>query len=208
MAKTDPFDKHADDYDRWFDEHAQIFEAEIKAVDALLPPSREGGLEIGVGSGKFASRLGVPVGVEPSAAMAERAANLGIDVRPGVAEALPFPDGSFPYVLMVVTICFVDDPLRACQEAYRVLEPGGCIVIGFVDRDSEIGRRYEGRRETSVFYRDARFYTTDEVLDLLSRAGFGEPVLKQTLIPGEREDVVRDGYGAGSFVVIRAHKAQ
>ena len=206
MAKTDPFDTHTDDYDRWFDEHPLIYGAELKAVDALLPRSREGGLEIGVGSGKFASRLGVPVGVEPSIPMAERAARQGIDVHAGVAEALPFPDGSFRYALMVVTICFVDDPLKAFEEASRVLLPGGCIVVGFVDRESEIGREYESRKQTSVFYRDARFHTTDDVLDLLSRAGFRGPVCKQTLIPGERENVIREGYGEGSFVVVRAAK--
>lgn len=206
MAKTEPFDHHTDDYDRWFDQHALAYEAELKAVDALLPPTREGGLEVGVGSAKFAARLGVPVGVEPSAAMAERAAALGIDVRPGVAEALPFPDETFRYMLMVVTICFVDDALRALQEAYRVLEPGGSIVVGFVDHDSPIGREYESRKETSTFYRDAQFYSTAEFLELLARAGFGEPVLKQTLIPGEREDTVRDGYGEGSFIAVRAER--
>ena len=155
MAKTDPFDKHADDYDRWFYEHPLIYEAELKAVDALLPSARDGGLEIGVGSGKFASRLGVPVGVEPSIPMAERAAKLGIAARAGVAEVLPFPDGSFRYVLMVVAICFVDEPLKAFEEACRVIRPGGCIVVGFIDRESEIGRQYESKKQTSVFYRDA-----------------------------------------------------
>ncbi len=206
MAKTEPFDTHTDDYDRWFDEHPLVYEAELKAVDELLPPSREGGLEIGVGSGKFAFRLGVPVGVEPSIPMAERAAGLGIEVHEGAAEALPFPDGSFRYVLMVVTICFVDDPLLSFQESFRVIRPGGCIVVGFVDRESEIGREYESRKATSVFYRDARFHTTDEILGLLSTSGFREPRAKQTLIPGEREDVIRDGYGDGSFVVVRAGK--
>lgn len=124
MAKTTPFDQHTDDYDRWFDEHPELYEAELKAVDGLLPPSREGGLEIGVGFGKFASRLGVAVGVEPSHAMAERAAELGINVRSGVAEALAFADRSFEYVLVVVTICLVDDPLRSFEEALRVLRPG------------------------------------------------------------------------------------
>jgi SAM-dependent methyltransferase len=206
MAKTGPFDEHTNDYDRWFDEHPFIYEAELKAVDSLLPAIRDYGMEIGVGSGKFASRLGVPVGVEPSIPMAERAARLGIDVHAGVAEALPFPDRSFRYVLMVVTICFVDDPLKAFEEAFRVLLPGAFIVVGFVDRKSEIGREYESRKQTSVFYRDARFYSTDEVLDLLLRAGFRAPVCKQTLIKGEREDVVREGHGEGSFVVVRAAK--
>jgi SAM-dependent methyltransferase len=206
MAKTEPFDTHIDDYDRWFDDHPLIYEAELKAVDALLPAIREHGLEIGVGSGKFASRLGVPVGVDPSIPIAERAAKLGIDVHAGVAEALPFPDGSFRYALMVVTICFVDDPLKAFEEAFRVLLPGGCIVVGFVDRESQIGCEYESRKQTSVFYRDARFHTTDEVLALLPRAAFRDPVCKQTLIKGEREDVIREGHGEGSFVVVRAEK--
>lgn len=206
MAKTEPFDSNAEDHDRWFLEHPLIYEAELKAVDALLPPSREEGLEVGVGTGKFASRLGVPIGVEPSTAMAERAARLGIEVHPGVAEALPFPDGRFRYVLMVVTICFVDDPPRAFEEAHRVIRPGGSIVVGFIDRESEIGREYESRKETSIFYRDARFRSADEIIALLSRVGFEEPVLKQTLIPGEREDMTRDGYGAGSFVVASARR--
>ena len=43
-----------------------------RAVDALLPASPGSGLEIGGGSGRFASCLRVPTGVEPSIPMAER----------------------------------------------------------------------------------------------------------------------------------------
>ncbi|MBN2576863.1 MAG: methyltransferase domain-containing protein [Deltaproteobacteria bacterium] len=206
MAKTGPFDEHREQYDRWFEEHADLYEAELAAVNALLPASRHGGLEIGVGTGKFAARLGVQTGIEPSAAMAERAAERGIEVRPGVAEALPFDDRTFEYVLMVTTICYVDDPERAFAEAFRVLRPGGCIVIGFVDPDSALGRWYVARRSDSVFYRDARFFANEEVLALLARAGFVDPVAKQTLLLGQPASVVRDGYGTGAFVVLRGHK--
>jgi len=206
MAKTGPFDRHRDQYDRWFEEHADLYEAELDAVEALLPASRQGGLEVGVGTGRFAARLAVTTGVEPSGTMAERAAELGIDVHPGLAEHLPFDNQSFDYVLMVTTICFVDDPGRALAEAFRVLRPGGCIVIGFIDRASDLGQSYVSRKNDSVFYRDARFFTTEDVLALLSRAGFVDPVARQTLIPGERPKVVRDGYGTGAFVVLRGHK--
>jgi SAM-dependent methyltransferase len=206
MAKTGPFDEHRDQYERWFEEHADLYEAEVEAVNALLPLSRHGGLEVGVGTGRFAAPLAVPTGIEPSGAMAERAAELGIDVRAGVAEELPFDNESFACVLMVTTICFVDDPVQAFAEAFRALRPGGCIVIGFIDRESEIGRSYVARRNDSVFYRDARFFTTEDVLALLSRAGFLDPVAKQTLLPGERPNVVRDGYGTGAFVALRGHK--
>jgi SAM-dependent methyltransferase len=206
MAKTGPFDEHRDQYERWFEEHADLYEAEVEAVNALLPLSRHGGLEVGVGTGRFAARLVVPTGIEPSGAMAERAAELGIDVHPGVAEELPFDNESFAYVLMVTTICFVDDPVQAFAEAYRVLCPGGCIVIGFIDRESEIGQNYVARRNDNVFYRDARFFATEEVLALLSHAGFVDPVARQALLPGERPNVVRDGYGTGAFVALRGHK--
>jgi SAM-dependent methyltransferase len=204
MAKTDPFDVHTDDYERWFAEHAEFYDAELAAVDSLLPRERAGGLEVGVGTGKFAAPLGIPMGLEPSQAMADRAAALGIDVRSGIAEELPYPDSFFSYVLMVVTLCFVDDPLKAFREAFRVLKPGGFFINGFVDRESEIGRRYCARKETSVFYRDARFYSVAEVLDLLAQAGFRDTVLKQTLLPGTSAPIVKDGYGEGSFIVIRA----
>ena len=165
-----------------------------------------GGLEVGVGTGRFAARLAVPTGIEPSSAMAKRAAELGIDVHPGVAEELPFGDETFEYVLMVTTICYVDDPVRAFAEAFRVLRAGGCIVIGFIDRESEIGRSYVSRKNDSVFYRDARFFTTEDVLALLARAGFVDPVARQTLLPGERPHVVREGHGTGAFIVLRGHK--
>jgi SAM-dependent methyltransferase len=118
----------------------------------------------------------------------------------------PAPWRSFAYVLMVTTICFVDDPVQAFAEAYRVLCPGGCIVIGFIDRESEIGQNYVARRNDNVFYRDARFFATEEVLALLSHAGFVDPVARQALLPGERPNVVRDGYGTGAFVALRGHK--
>lgn len=206
MAKTEPFDLYSDEYDLWFDEHAQFYAAELEAVRQLLPTSTAGGLEVGVGSGKFAAPLGVKTGVEPSSRMAERASHLGIDVRVGVAEALPFADASFGYVLMVTTICFVDSLDEAFREACRVLRPSGSIVVGFVAKESSIGQAYIARKETSRFYREATFFSTDEVLAHLHAAGFTRPVVKQTICPGEPADVVRDGYGMCSFVVIRSHK--
>ncbi len=54
-------------------------------------------------------------------------------------EQHPIPDISFDYMLLVTTICFVDDIVQAFAQAYRVLKPGGCTIVGFVDRESELG---------------------------------------------------------------------
>ncbi|MCG5535583.1 class I SAM-dependent methyltransferase [Ectothiorhodospira mobilis] len=206
MPKTEPFDRHLERYEHWFERHAGEYDAELQAVRALMPPDPGRMLEVGVGSGRFAAPLGVGFGVEPSAVMARRARDLGVTVAQGIGEALPFVDATFGGVLLVTTLCFVDDLDRTCREAFRVLQPGGCILTGFVDLDSDLGRRYDAHKAESVFYRDARFYTTAQVLAHLSAAGFVEPVLRQTLIPGAPAGTVAEGHGRGAFVVIRAER--
>jgi SAM-dependent methyltransferase len=209
VPKIRPFEEHVERYEAWFDRHALAHESEIRAVRELLPERGEG-LEVGVGTGRFAVPLGVRAGVEPSRAMGQLASERGIEVRPGVAENLPCEDGRFAYVLLVVTICFLDDVHLSLREAHRVLEPGGHILIGFVDRVSPLGKAYEKRKKESVFYREATFLSTDEVVFHLSEAGFGDFVFRQTIFqdPAEMKTVdrVEPGYGEGSFVVVRGTK--
>ena len=209
MPKIEAFEKHRDRYESWFERHGYAYLSELEAVKRLLP--KEGrGAEIGVGTGRFAAPLGIKLGVEPSKIMAEIARGRGIEVIEGTAEDLPFPDESMDYLLMVTTICFVDDPERALREAHRVLEHGGALIIGFVDRNSSIGKYYEEHREESLFYRDARFFSTEELLGLLKRVGFREFKMVQTLFHRLDEvkevEPVKPGYGEGSFVVIKAVK--
>lgn len=206
MPRTSAFEDHSDAYDEWFEINADLYAAELKTVRQLLPENPQKGLEVGVGSGKFAEPLGIKIGVEPCEQMAEKARALGIKVHPGIAEQLPFENQSFPFVLMVTTICFVDDPLKTFQEAHRVLQPGGELLVGFVDKESELGRKYHANKEKSRFYKEANFYSTQELLDFLVSAGFSSWQCKQTLIPGLTTDAVRDGYGDGAFVVIKAVK--
>ena len=206
MPKVDAFEKHSDAYDDWFEKNREAYEAELKAVQQLLPVGDVQGMEIGVGSGKFAVPLGIKIGVEPSKQMAVKAKQLGIEVHSGVAEELPFPADQFDFVLMVTTICFVDDIVQSFREALRVLIPGGCILVGFVDMESELGQKYLQNRHKSKFYQQATFFSTREVLDHLETAGFGATEVKQTLISGDTEKTVLDGFGEGAFVVIKAKK--
>ena len=208
MPKTGPFERFPQAYEAWFDRHPNLYEAEIEAIKSILPPY-EKGIEIGIGSGRFALPLGIMKGVEPSAKMAEIARSKGIEVIEGVAEELPVEDESFDFALMVTTICFVDDPLLSLQEIRRILKPEGYVIIGFVDRDSALGQQYEKNREESRFYREARFYSADEVAGLLKKAGFSGIVSAQTLFGETLEQMetsVKKGSGEGAFVAVRARK--
>jgi len=206
MAKTSAFDKQAAEYDAWFDRHCLLFQAELAALRSIVPATGHG-VEIGVGTARFALPLGISIGVEPSPGMAELARQRGLDVREGVAEALPFGDDSFDFAIMVTVVCFLDDVYGAFREAWRILKPGGAFVVGFIDRESELGRTYEQKSGQSVFYRDATFYSVNDLVMLLHEAGFSDFSYRQTLFPGEPTDVtVREGFGDGSFVVIKGHK--
>jgi len=140
------FEVEAERYDRWFDSHRAAYESEVEAIRAALPVPHGHGLEIGVGTGRFATPFGIMEGVEPAAAMRRIAEARGIHAVEGVAETLPFDDETFDFALMVTTICFVSDPARSCCEAWRVLKPGGRFLVGLVDLDSFLGREYETRR--------------------------------------------------------------
>jgi hypothetical protein len=91
-----------------------------------------------------------------------------------------------------------------------VLKPGGAFVIGFVDKNSPVGRTYEQYKNQSVFYKDATFYAADDLLVHLTKAGFSNFSFVQTVFGPlsviRADEPVRPGYGEGSFVVIKAIK--
>ena len=208
MAKTGAFDTQVDRYEGWFEKNNLAYESQIKAVRSVLPPGR--GVEIGVGTGRFAGPLGVEMGVEPSDFMKEAALEKGIEVIRGVAESLPLPDRSFDFALMVTVICFFDDVPRAFSEALRILKPGGSLVVAFLDRDTPIGKVYDANKHDSAFYQEATFYSAAEVKTMLEGAGFASTSFIQTIFMDPLEmtelEPVKEGTGEGVFCVAKATK--
>jgi ubiquinone/menaquinone biosynthesis C-methylase UbiE len=203
------FENHAREYDAWFEPNRLCYESELRALQTLAPPHHRG-LEVGVGTGRFALPLGITVGLEPARAMAAIARRRGLQVVQAVAEALPFPRNSFDLVTIITALCFFQDPFQALSEATRVLEPAGRILIGMIDKDSQLGRAYEAKRSRSVFYRDARFYGVSQVLAWLRRLGYRDTHICQTIFRALSQitavEPVLEGYGKGSFVVISARR--
>ncbi len=121
------------DRHRFEQEPSKAFMAET-LVPWVLDGFPTGGrlVDIGGGSGAYASRIvrAAPVsvvGLDISHSMiAQRAEDpMLVENVVGDMEELPFEDGSFDAALFVGALHHVPDPLRALQEAHRVVKPGG-----------------------------------------------------------------------------------
>jgi ubiquinone/menaquinone biosynthesis C-methylase UbiE len=209
MSRIEPFEKYHQQYEDWFVKNKSVYESELRAIRTLLPQKGEG-LEIGVGTGRFAARLGIKQGLEPSEMMGKYARERGIQVSNGVAENLPYSESQFDFALMVTTICFVDDIELSLQEAYRVLRVNGSLIIGFIDKESPVGKTYQKYKNDSVFYRAATFYSVRDVMFYLDKVGFQDFASVQTIFHDLSEiqstEPIKAGYGEGSFVALKAVK--
>ncbi len=209
LPRIGPFEKYPDKYEKWFNKNRYAYESELVAVKDQLP--EEGfGIEIGMGSGKFGVPLGILIGVEPSEKMREISKRKGIVLIDAIGEELPLRHTFFDFVLMVTTICFLDDINASFKEVFRILKPHGAFIIGFIERNSIIGRKYQKHKKESVFYRIAEFYSVDEVVAELKGVGFSTFNFKQTIFKTtsaiNEVEATEKGYGDGSFVVIKAIK--
>jgi SAM-dependent methyltransferase len=197
------FDKYYKKYDAWYEKNKWTYLSELEAVKRSIPDAARG-LEVGVGSGRFAAPLGISVGIDPSEKMVELAGKRGVDARVGRGEELEFNDLTFDYVALIVTLCFVQDPERVIYEAARVIKPGGKIIAGIIDKESSLGRSYQ--KKESVFYDRARFFDVKEVARMFKEAGFNDLSYRQTIFthPDELKDIEEptEGFGRGGFVVI------
>lgn len=210
MKDQNPFQDHYSEYDAWFDTHENIYQSELLAVRELLP-ERGDWIEIGVGSGRFASRLGISTGVEPADGIAALARDRGITVLKGSAEALPLDDKSVDAAFLITTICFVDELDRTFMEAFRVLRLRGTVIVAFIPQDSQFGKLYTRIADKDRFYKRATFYTRERVLKALTDAGFYIYRTVQTLTgspegANEAVEAPTEGHNKGSFIVVRGHK--
>ncbi len=202
------FDEHAREYDSWYLRHPFVFESEARAIEALRPTGL--GLEVGVGTGVFARRLGVGVGMDRSLGMLELARSRGVQVVRAVAEHLPFRE-AFDFVLLAGTLCFVKEPNVPMRETRKVLKDNGTLIVCEVPRDSPWGKLMEEKsRARHRFYRHAKVYTTKEVQHMLETSGFKVIDAKGTLASGpeepERLEEPSDNTEGRSFICLRAVK--
>jgi ubiquinone/menaquinone biosynthesis C-methylase UbiE len=97
-------------------------------------------LEVGAGGGQNFSfydpaHVVRVEAVEPDEAMLAtarcrlEAAPVPITLTRAPVEALPFPDAQFDTVVVTLVFCSVGDPKRGLREIWRVLKPGGTLLL-------------------------------------------------------------------------------
>ena len=202
------FNRYYERYDNWYDKNKFAYLSELEAIKKALS-KRGKGLEIGVGTGRFAAALKIKFGVDPSRNMIRIARQRGVDARLGNGEHLSFGDATFDYVAIIITLCFVKEPFEVLEESRRVLKKNGKIIIGIIDKDSFLGKFYQKKK--SVFYKKANFFNTREITDLLKIAGFKRFSYYQTIfkLPDKINSIEepKKGFSKGGFVVISAQKS-
>ncbi len=202
-----PFDIYTSEYEEWFKENPILFKSELLALKQVIPVEKKG-LEIGVGSGLFAEKLNIEFGIDPSKNMLKLARQRNISADYGRAEELPYTNNRFDFTVFITSICFIDNPLKAFQEAYRVTRQNGYLIVAFIDKESTLGQTLMATKNDSKFYKPARFYAVQEMMSLMEKSNFKINKIFQTLtdLTKNEVEIPTKGFGKGSFVVIQGVK--
>ncbi len=208
-----PFDSLALKYDLWYEKPfgRSAFELEVKCLKELAGEFGSA-LEVGVGTGRFAEALGVEFGLDPSYEMLKLARDRGIKCVQGAGENLPFRNEVFDLVLIVVSICFVDNPAEVLEECRRVLKRGGTLLLGLIVRESRWADFYiKKAREGHPIYRHATFYSLRDIEVLLESKGFRIERMLSTLLeepqdeePVSKGDILEGFEPLAGFTCIKA----
>jgi ubiquinone/menaquinone biosynthesis C-methylase UbiE/DNA-binding transcriptional ArsR family regulator len=181
------FGAHAAEWDRIRKLHVADAAVEQAIADALAEFPARALLDLGTGTGRmlevFGPRIQRGLGLDLSLDMLalararlDRAGLRHCSVRQGDIYNLMLPAESFDTVLIHQVLHFLEDGARAIQEAARVLEPGGrLLVVDFAPHDLEFLREQHAHRRLG--------FSSETVSQWMSAAGLN--VVMHTSLPPE-----------------------
>jgi ubiquinone/menaquinone biosynthesis C-methylase UbiE len=164
------------------------YQSNARQVAALLAPGAQV-LEVAPGPGYFAielARLGAcqVTGLDISrtfVAIAQRnaeQAGVSVDFRLGNASNMPFENNRFDFLFCRAAFKNFAEPVRALEEMYRVLKPGGTALIVDLRRDASLESIYQEVARMGLGFFSAWFTRLTFRFMLLKRAytesGFGQ----------------------------------
>ncbi len=142
-------------------------------------------LDVGCSTGSLlavANRLGfIAEGVEPAPIAVKSARASGLVVHQGTLEEINFLSDTFDVVTMFEVIEHVKNVLSLVKECYRIIKPGGLLVLGTANTDSWTARVQKSRWEyfnISKHGGHVSFFNRKSVQILADRCGFKVELLK------------------------------
>jgi ubiquinone/menaquinone biosynthesis C-methylase UbiE len=203
-------------YARWAAQYDQEYNALVVVEEQLTLPllatiSRNQVLDIGTGTGRYAIRLAKQgaqvVALDQSEAMLsvarQAAVEAGVQVQfrqHSLGLDLPSEPNRFDLVLATLVFCHVENLAGVAHEAYRVLCPGGHIVVtDFHPAVIAAGWRTQFTNTDGTYLIPTVEHTRDHYLTALCDAGFRIQTVQEALVrnaPGEAfpaDILVKDG---------------
>ncbi len=152
------------------------FEHHLRPLDRIGgPPDGRALLDVGAYTGVFveiAARHGWEAwGVDPSHWAVAEAQRRGLRVLQGTTETADLPQGYFDVVTMWDVIEHLNSPLAELQRVYRLLKPGGLLVVHTIDIDS-LFARLMGSRWPWLMEMHLTYFSRRTLRAMLERAGF------------------------------------
>lgn len=168
-----------------YDAHAQAYAESrrpnpdvLAVIQDAIPDSAAGRvLEVGVGAGAFLSALqGVTarIGLDPSRGMlAFAASEAGLLLVQAACEAIPLPSDTVDLAYSVDVIHHIVDRDRAASELFRILVPGGRLLIA-TDSHDDIAARIPlaSHFPETIPVERRRYPPIDRIESELAAAGF------------------------------------
>jgi SAM-dependent methyltransferase len=154
----------------WFIGRRHTF---LKMLDKYLPEAPRGRqkriLDVGCGTGtflKYLSRYGDPLGVDLDEKAIAFCQKRGVGpVQKIDSFPLPFEDNSFDLVTMLDVLEHIDDDQGTLRDIYRVLRPGGVLMVAVP------AYRFLWGPQDEISHHKRR-YIAPEIRRLLKQAGF------------------------------------
>jgi ubiquinone/menaquinone biosynthesis C-methylase UbiE len=188
----------AENYDAYYqtDTGNKIDLLEKDLIQGLLPkpiPNSNNMLELGCGTGHwtrlFLERGYEVTGIDVSEAMLDiaKSKNLNATFLSGDSTALDFSDNTFYIVSSITMLEFIENQQKVIDEIYRVLKPGGTVILGCLNQNSVLGRN----KTNDPVFEKALFLTEDILQTYLSK--FSSIQIKEAVFMNDNFEITEQG---------------